>query len=421
MNKTHISTIGVVLIFIMCSTFVAVPFDDDVYTSAEESDYADDVADYTVYRNSSLKIINQSEMELYNQKSKYNLNEAIFVESVIPHTPTKDIILIDSMWINNNKSSTESNISDLIKSGHPIILLGDDSSSLKAKGVGTAFLAGGSVYGIYYDQNMDSVSCYSVIDCALESSISYAYNWAVDAVENSNFEKTRATALDANSMKTYDLSSQPAKAGGSLPLGQRVQSNADATCGSFGSVHIRTSYTEILSANPSKSYYLVEYSIQSVSSGGSKRTTGLRVMNDVDKYLTEANLQDYGPTTSSGTTTVSLSGTVGAGWSAGGGPSVSGSFTWGWSYSTPDVIVIDNSNFGTDTLNIFHQIAADKNAAKNTYLAKPGAIFDGKKDSNGSYYYGVDIYTAEFRTQQLFGYSGVSAYDLVCYVSVFSG
>lgn len=180
---------------------------------------------------------------------------------------------------------------------------------------------------------------------------------------------------------------------------------------------MQTVYTEILSNNPTTSFYLVEYKIQSDSNGGSNRTTGLRVVDTISARTPSASLTDYGPTTSSGTTTVSIGGSVGVGMSLS-GPSASSSFTFGWSYSAPDVIVIDDSNFGANRLQIFHQIDAGSNAAMYSYLAKPGAVLESTKINGVSHFNGCVEYTAEFRTAHWYGYSQFVPYSCTAYVNI---
>jgi hypothetical protein len=397
MNMQRTISIGIAVLLLAIGTFMAIPGGDaDVYA---ETDHETAVDDYSVYKGSSLKIINLSDTRLEDQKSEYNLNDDVVIEYTIPSRPTNDIILIDSDWVaKNNKTATVS-IPNLIKAGHPVVLIGDDFSSLAINEIGTAFVKGASIYGVFYHKASNTVSCYSIVDYAPELSLSFAYNWAVNSAEK-HFPKT------IQSNPTYN----------NTVSGQTIESYADITCGSFGFMHIRTDYLEVLSNNSTKSFFIAEYNIQSDSNGGSKRTTGLRVVNDADN-MPGGRLKDYGPTTSSGTTTVSMSASVGVGMAIQ-GPTASASFSVGWSYSTPDVMVIDDSSFGTNTLNLFHQINVYSNAAQHTYVAEPGAIYEGVKNSSGSTFYSIDTYTAEFREKYLIGHSSVYSYNLSCQVNI---
>ena len=81
-------------------------------------------------------------------------------------------------------------------------------------------------------------------------------------------------------------------------------------------------------------------------------------------------LVDYDPTTTSGTSTTGVSLTAAAGTS---GPSVG--FTWSWSYSIADVVVLDYSDYSTHTAYWQHDIDHwSPTVGEHTYQSKPGFV-----------------------------------------------
>jgi len=87
------------------------------------------------------------------------------------------------------------------------------------------------------------------------------------------------------------------------------------------------------------------------------------------------NLTDYGPGTTSGEKTVTVSIGVQAGEE---GAQVTAGFTY--SYSVSDVQVLDHSDFSTEEASWEHLIDSTKNVGKTTYYCKPGLqvkLFDG--------------------------------------------
>jgi len=86
-------------------------------------------------------------------------------------------------------------------------------------------------------------------------------------------------------------------------------------------------------------------------------------------------LVDYGPTTTSGQTSVTYTLSCSA------GPSGPGAgFSMGYTYSIPDVTVIDISDYSENRAEWIHDIYYWSNAALYTYQAKPGFVVKTLQD-----------------------------------------
>lgn len=142
----------------------------------------------------------------------------------------------------------------------------------------------------------------------------------------------------------------------------------------YGRMNVATKYYKLYDDNSGTyDWYDIRFKHQSVPgdslgwSGGWK-TADLYAWLDADYYDTSYKLYDYGPTTTSGTSTVGVSVGVTAGES---GAGVSASMSW--SYSISDVVVNDQSDFYVDRAKWWHDVNQAANVGKYTYLSEPGA------------------------------------------------
>lgn len=115
------------------------------------------------------------------------------------------------------------------------------------------------------------------------------------------------------------------------------------------------------------------------------RNSDVKQTLDADFYSTQGFLSDYKPTTTIGTSTI----TVGLSVSVQGdrdGISPGVSLYVEWSYSTPDVIVLDQSDFSQMKAAWWHDIDETKFVGSYTYLSEPGAIFRFPEQGTFSWY-----------------------------------
>ncbi|MEO0248155.1 MAG: hypothetical protein ABIN58_01175 [candidate division WOR-3 bacterium] len=91
---------------------------------------------------------------------------------------------------------------------------------------------------------------------------------------------------------------------------------------------------------------------------------------DVNERKSHYQLIDYGPTTTSGQSSITIDVGVQAGQD---GAAVSASMSWG--YSVSDVVVQDSSNFSTELFYLQHLIDQSKTVGQYTYLHKPGLTY----------------------------------------------
>lgn len=166
-------------------------------------------------------------------------------------------------------------------------------------------------------------------------------------------------------------------------------------CGDFGKISGRTEYCSIEDSSDNYNFYMVHYRLQGLPySGHSKSLLG--VISDVDADPTYGQYQtllEYGPTTSSGTSTVEFSAGVSAGFD--GAPSVTANFQASWSYSLSDTTSVDHSDLDEEYFNVDYDINECTNAGYNTLLVEPGLVASVSMDGDGGYHV-TDTYKAQF-------------------------
>jgi len=149
-----------------------------------------------------------------------------------------------------------------------------------------------------------------------------------------------------------------------------VATRANSFEDTVGSLFIKTQYSKLDPSPDGKyDYYMVQMDNQSVphrgwSTIGLGSALNVKWGNNADKRL---ELEDYGPTTTNGSSSVA----VDLGVSIGDVPGQS--FGRSWSYSIPDVRVLDYSNYREGIASWNHVFTANTDAALNTYNVKPGA------------------------------------------------
>lgn len=149
----------------------------------------------------------------------------------------------------------------------------------------------------------------------------------------------------------------------------------------YGRQNVRSLYYKLYNDNSSTyDWYDIRcrhQSVPGISKGwsGSWCTADMYTWIDADYYRSHYFLSDYGPTTTSGQTTVGVTVGVSAGEK---GASVSASLSW--SYSVPDVFIYDQSDFYEELAKWWHDVDEGKAVGENTYMCEPGACI---RVSNG--------------------------------------
>jgi hypothetical protein len=141
----------------------------------------------------------------------------------------------------------------------------------------------------------------------------------------------------------------------------------------YGRLNIRTLYYKLYNdGSDTYDWYDIHVRQQSVpgeelwSSGW--KTADMYTWIDADYYQSNYFLSDYSPTTTPGTTTVSVSIGVSAGEN---GAQVSASQSW--SYTIQDVFVHDQSDYSKELAKWWHDVDEGKAVGSDTYQIEPGA------------------------------------------------
>jgi hypothetical protein len=298
-----------------------------------------------------------------------------------------DILILSTSWITAQPTDPTDGLEALYEAGVPVIVLED-------QGTASSRISSGDVraVGQYKSPATGEQYSYTVETMSLGETLKRSYNWA-DYVLSENEAAGETIAYSSASPIVYNA-------------------YGDKEAGEFAWYSVRTIYTEKSSTDTTKSYWDVNYKMLSEPKANNYRTTGLNIKSEYARVGCPSTLFDYGPTTTSGTSTVAHTIGISAGASSNGVVSAGINFSRTVSYAIPDVQVHDHSSFIQNKAEWFHQINAGSNSAKDTYYIQPGAIITGGMSVGNSYHYSIDEYRGEYRKTTLLGYSDYSSFTL---------
>ena len=288
------------------------------------------------------------------------------------------IVLIDSSLIDSsNTLEYRQALANCVLEGTPVVSL-DDPSVFMEDGfdIPTAFALGAAACGIYYDEVNDVTTCYSIKTNNMTEAENRLYAWADDMLVQST-ELKEGVALSATN-------------GAEPEWGSEIRSHTDIDCGSYGWAYVRTNYFEQITNSDTYRYYKAGYIFQGVPNSDS-RIADINIRSDVDNLRNTQQLLIYGPTSTSGTSQVS----VNLNWSVSqSGLEVGMSTTW--TYSVPDLAVHDYSSFGDDLFSTSHDTNEGENIGNTTTMIQPGLISSSSKSSNNGGYIVDDYYSINY-------------------------
>lgn len=156
----------------------------------------------------------------------------------------------------------------------------------------TAFVENATASGVYYDKSTGAMCCYSVKCDDLNEARNRVYGWADDKLTQSLEIKENASLASSAETPVW---------------GGEIQSYGDISCGDYGWFYIRTNYYEQMTNSNTYRYYQADYKLQAVpNTSANTRIADMNVQCDVDKLRSTQKLLDYGPTTTSGSSTASV-------------------------------------------------------------------------------------------------------------------
>lgn len=185
-----------------------------------------------------------------------------------------------------------------------------------------------------------------------------AYKWAL-----SNLKSNAGT-----------LEIKPTSSGAYWAYQHQLDVSSENLWEPYGRLNVRTLYYKLMN-DKSTAYDWYDVHVRQQSVPGKElwrdsdwRTADMYTWINANYYNPNGFLSDYAPTTTSGTTTVGVSVGVSAGDD---GAQVSASQSW--SYTIPDVVVHDESDYSQELAKWWHDVAEDKAVGRDTYQIEPGA------------------------------------------------
>ena len=300
---------------------------------------------------------------------------------------SNSIVEINASLSNSlNAAEYQEALENCISAGTPVISLnGAAAFTAPELSIPTAFVSDATATGVYYNNSTGAVSCYSVKCDSQTEAVNRVYAWADEML-----------SADTTSVEIIALSSA---ANGSPSWGSEIQSYADIECGDYGWFYIRTNYFEQITNSDTYRYYKPDYKLQAVpNSSTNARIADMNVQCDVDKLRSTQRLLDYGPTTTSGSSSASVS----LNWSVSESGASVGMSTER-SYSISDIMVYDYSNFGNELFSTSHDVQESGSVGDTAILIKPGLVSSSEKSSSNGGYSVEDNYSVNFCKYQKSG------------------
>ena len=286
------------------------------------------------------------------------------------------ILVVESSYVENNPRLKQL-VKTEVLSGIPVIVLGDPSilhGTFKGQFF-AEFVAGkgpggrinhATVYGyvVYPSNGILQSKEFASID-SLSNALKEAYEWAVKNIEPN--------------AGTFKLGVEPLSSGAYWSYKSQLDFTTGDNWKTYGRLNVRTSYYKLMNDGSSQyDWYDVHVKQQSIPGkelGWSDwRTSDMYTWIDADYYNPNGFLSGYSPTTTSGATTVGVSIGVSAGDE---GAQIGASQSW--SYTIPDVMVYDESDYSKELAKWRHHLARDKAVSKTTYQIEPGATLRFKE------------------------------------------
>lgn len=295
----------------------------------------------------------------------------------------KSISVFTESWFKENNAKTATEIvGNFIDNGGIVTISNNNNILWDSLGTSNVVSSTATLTSIYKEGN--TIHCFGVECASYKEALERTYAWADEVTKTE-------TTLSSNVLATV-TETEP---------GTEIESYYNRECTGYGWMYIRTLYYLIPESNSSYDYYSARYTTQMVPNSGSYNS-GL----DVKSVNSNGILMGYGPYSTSGTSTVGIS----LGYTSGTqGVSLTG--TLSWSYSIPDVTVMDYTSFGTNTLDIRHDVSENRNVGTTSYTVEPGKIMKISTSTNNGDYSGTDTYKAQFCKHGILGYNSYNDFS----------
>lgn len=347
--------------------FVLIPIDSSAELSTIEMDAGNLKGDADI----EVKIFSSFEEDLSNYQSIANLQSNVEFCECLDAVSQNEMVIIDQKWASKQDNVTIKNdVRRCIENNNAVVIVSDSPQILiDSRGPidFRSYMEDCQVYGIYSMQD-GTECCYSVGGFRTTEE-------AISAVYDLVSEDMYATSEGANITFIGNWGTQKLS---------KFTYDCITTSGTdYGKFNIVTAYFPIIENDPDYNYYLTSYFFQSVPSD-SYRTADMAITTDVDAIENYGQYQElirYAPTATSGTSSVNIGLGINITES---GVSINASASW--SYTTPDVSILDESDMEYNIMDLRHNVPEDKNAGIGNYTIQPGNLVMVSTQGDGAYH-----------------------------------
>ncbi|MDR3283318.1 MAG: hypothetical protein LBS92_06935 [Candidatus Methanoplasma sp.] len=337
--------------------------------------YALEEADIFTYSN-LVVITNTEGAKASSEKSN------VKIQSSFDSVSGLDVVVVDGSWVKSLDSKyVAKSIKALTEASHPVLLL-DESPEILTNNIAVshAFTTVAEVYGFFYDNNTGVSYCNSVTGADLNDSLSKQYVWA----------KGKSDAYLAAGVTPTITNS------GSEVWVLKVHCTASANTGNFGELNVSTYYYALQENDTSGNYIMTMYQLQGdpfeATSSWDNWIAVADMYTDTTLSYGSPTLLTYAPLSTGGSSTVGINLSISAGTTG-----INGTVGASWSYTIPDVVIHNQSNYSQKKFDIWHDFNENGVNKTDTHEVRPGKISKSAEVSTGSIMYNeIDHYAVQF-------------------------
>ncbi len=350
--------------------------------------------DNLVLQNAGVKVLHNA----LERQDKMAISHFDFKSNAF--TPDEDsassrLVVVDGNYVANLRPGTWEKVRAYLQeaalAGNPVIAIGDlsigmglyadhEDPNLPRDSETNEVVA--KAFGIYWSPQGHGRE-FGSNEVDIVSVMKDARSWAKDVLE----EQDKARFFNVGSDRQL-------KASNGWVLANYARNYMNNDC-PYGRLHVKTKFYKLVEPSTSRDYWQVHLvqrqhpgHLSSACTGSDWNNADAWNVVQVDRKIASADLYEYSPTTSSGTSTTTV--TLGANLSA--SPGYTASVAWG--YATSDIMVRDQT-FG-NTAKWWHDINENASVGWNTVTLEPGLIADVPQGTTAIYNQFYELYQGQW-------------------------
>jgi len=379
----EIKIFAVMATVLLCTTMV-LPFGSIDALDQTEKSYAEKyvVENIPEFSYGNLIIISDG----IEKNRSLELTSEIRVQNSFDSIGENDIVLIDGTTKKQKTSSKTSelhnNIDALIGNSNPIIIVDNTPELITDRAnpiYATGFTDDADVFCFFYDSETGASHGHSITGQNIEESISIAYKWTNEMLEEKNSEKSSGGINFITPNGAY--------------WNLVYTSNVTKACGNFGNLSVRSFHYLLVGGPMNTNYVMTAYQLQGEPYVPTSFWDSYIAVADmtITNDFNSRDMLTYSPLSTGGTSTHGVNMSIGT---SGGNIGAS------WSYSVPDVVLHNRSSYANEKYDLWYDFNEHGVNKTDTHEIRPGVLtsgfLNGMWPNRLFHYLETDDYTVTF-------------------------